>query len=51
MVKSMFQCNPVKTKHDEYYTRASAWSDIQEFIPHNEMIWESCMLNSESNRP
>ena len=28
MVKSMFQCNPKKEIHDDYFTRKSAWEDM-----------------------
>jgi len=51
MAKSMFQCNPVKTTHDDYFTRKKAWEDISQFIPREKTIWESCMLNSVSNSP
>jgi hypothetical protein len=51
MVKSMFQCNPVKTTHDDGFTRKSAWSDISHFIPSDKIIWESFMLGSVSKSP
>ena len=41
----------MKKVFDEYYTRSSAWSEIQHFIPRDKTIWESCMLNSVSNSP
>jgi len=47
----MFACNSVKKAFDEYYTRASAWSEIQEFKPRDKTIWEACMLNSLSSSP
>jgi len=51
VIKGLFQSNPVKTTHDEYYTRKSAWSDIQDYIPRNQKIWEAFMLNSVSSSP
>ena len=51
MGKSMFQCNPVKSTHDEYYTRKSHWEDISQFIDSDKIIWEACMLGSLSNSP
>ena len=51
MVKSMFQCNPVKTAHDDWFTRKKAWEDIIQFIPRNLKIWEACMKDSLSNSP
>jgi hypothetical protein len=51
MVKTMFQCNPVKTSHDDWFTRKSAWSDISQFIPRDKVIWEACMLDSTSFSP
>jgi len=48
---TMFQSNPVKTNHEEYYTRNQAWEDIQEYIPRDKTIIEACMLNSVSNSP
>ena len=47
----MFASNPVKQVFDDYYTRKSAWSDIQEYIPRDKVIWEACMLNSTSSSP
>jgi len=38
--KGLFQCNPVKAIHDNYFTRKSAWEDIKEFIPNDKIIWE-----------
>ena len=40
-VKGLFQCNPVKTKHDDYFTRKEAWKDIECFIPRGKKIWEA----------
>ena len=51
MVKTMFHCNPVKTSHDDWFTRKSAWSDISQFIPRDKVIWEACMLDSTSFSP
>jgi hypothetical protein len=51
MGKTMFQCNPVKTSHDDWFTRKSAWSDISQFIPRDKVIWEACMLDSTSFSP
>ena len=51
MGKTMFQCNPVKSTHDEYYTRKSHWEDIIEFIDSDKIIWEAFMLNSVSKSP
>ena len=50
-IKSMFACNSVKTVFDEYYTRKSAWEDIQHFIPSEKVLWEAFMLNSLSSSP
>jgi len=47
----MLACDPVKTTHDDWFTRKSAWSDISQFIPRDKVIWESCMLDSASNSP
>ena len=47
----MFQCNPIKTTHDDWFTRKSAWSDISQFIPSDKVIWESFMYNSVSKSP
>ena len=51
VIKGLFQSNPVKTTHDEYYTRKTAWEDIQDYIPRNKVIWEAFMLNSISSSP
>jgi hypothetical protein len=51
MGKSMFQCNPVKTSHDEYYTRKSHWEDIIEYIDSDKIIWEAFMKDSVSKSP
>jgi hypothetical protein len=47
--QGLFQSNPVKTTHDEYYTQKSAWQDKQEFIPRDKQICEAFMLNSKSS--
>jgi len=47
----MISCNPVKVVYDEYYTRASAWEDIQGFIPSEKVLWEAFKLNSVSSSP
>ena len=47
----MLACNPVKQVFDEYYTRKSAWENIQHFIPRDKILWESFMLNSVSSSP
>jgi hypothetical protein len=49
--KGLFQSNPTKQIHDQYYTRKSHWEDIQDFIPRDKIIWEGCMLNSLSKSP
>ena len=51
MGKSVFICNPVKTSHDDWFTRKSAWSDISQFLPSDKVIWEACMKVSTSNSP
>ena len=51
MVRSMFACNPVKTTHDDWFSRKKTWEDIIQFIPRDKVIWESFMLNSVSNSP
>ena len=51
MVKSMFQCNPVKTTHDDWFSRKKTWEDIIQFIPSDKVIWEACMKDSTSNSP
>jgi hypothetical protein len=48
VIKGLFQSNPVKSEHDEYYTKRSAWEDIQDFIPRNKRIWEAFMLDGLS---
>jgi hypothetical protein len=48
VIKGLFASSPVKTTHDEYYTRKSAWEDIQEFIPRDQKIWEAFMLDGNS---
>ena len=40
MVKGLFQCNPVKAIHDDYYTRKISWQNIIDFIPKDKVIWE-----------
>jgi len=47
----MFQCNPVKTTHDDWFSRKKTWEDIIQFLPHDTTIIEACMLNSVSNSP
>ena len=49
VIKGLFQCNPVKTNHDEYYTRKKAWEDIQDYIPRDKTIWEAFMLDGNSS--
>jgi len=51
VIKGLFASNPVKTTHDDYFTRKSAWEDIQEFTPRDKTIRESCMLGSVSRSP
>jgi hypothetical protein len=51
MGKSMFQCNPVKSTHDDWFTRKKAWEDIIQFIPRDKVIWEACMMDSTSFSP
>ena len=40
-VKGLFKCNPVKSTHDDYFTRISAWKDIECYIPRGKVIWEA----------
>ena len=40
-MKGLFQCNPVKAIHDNYFTRKSAWEDIKQYIPSDKLIWEA----------
>jgi len=47
----MFQCNPVKSTHDDWFTRKKAWEDIIQFIPRDKVIWEACMMDSTSFSP
>ena len=47
----MFQCNPVKSTHDEYYTRKGHWEDTIEYIDSDKIIWEAFMLGSVSKSP
>ena len=47
VIKGLFQSNPIKTSHDQYYTRKSHWEDIQQFIPES-TIWEAFMLDGLS---
>jgi hypothetical protein len=51
VIKGMIACNPVKDVWDEYYTRKSAWENIQHFIPSEKVLWEAFMLNSLSSSP
>jgi len=51
VIKGMFASNPVKSSHDEYYTRKKAFDEIQHFIPRNQKIWEAFMMGSLSNSP
>tara|TARA_R110000851_G_scaffold322838_1_gene489092 strand:- start:335 stop:841 length:507 start_codon:yes stop_codon:yes gene_type:complete len=32
--------------HDDFYTRKESWAQIKEYIPHDKVIWEFCLLNS-----
>lgn len=32
--------------HDDFYTRKISWSQIQEYIPKDKILWEFCLLNS-----
>jgi hypothetical protein len=34
--------------HDDYYTRPKSWEQIIDFIPKDKVIWEACMLNSNT---
>ena len=45
-----FKSNPIKSLHDNYFTRKSAWEDIQSYIPKDKLIWEA-FYNSQSNSP
>jgi len=47
----MLAGNPVKTTHDDWFSRKKTWEDIIQFIPRDKVIWESFMLNSVSNSP
>jgi len=49
--RTILACNPVKQVFDEYYTRASAWENIQHLIPSDKVLWEAFMLNSVSSSP
>ena len=51
VIKGLFQSNPVKTTHDDWFSRKKTWEDIQEYIPRDKVIWESFMLNSVSSSP
>ena len=44
----MFVSNPVKVVHDNYFTRKSAWQDIELFIPRGKTIWER-FFDEQSN--
>ena len=44
----MFVSNPVKVVHDNYFTRKSAWQDIELFIPRGKTIWEP-LFDEQSN--
>lgn len=33
LIKGLFTSNQVKAKHDDDFTRAKAWQDVQEYIP------------------
>lgn len=35
-----FADNPVKSVHDDYYTRFKDWQSIECFIPRNKIVWE-----------
>jgi hypothetical protein len=43
-----FQDCPILNIHDDYYTRPKAWEQIKDYIPENKVIWEACMLNSNT---
>ena len=51
VIKGLFQSNPVKTTHDDWFSRKKTWEDIQDYIPRDTTIIEACMLNSVSNSP
>ena len=51
VIKGLFQSNPVKTTHDDWFSRKKTWEDIQEYIPRDTTIIEACMLNYVSNSP
>ena len=40
-MKGAFNCNPSRNNHDNYFTRKSAWKDIECFIPRDKVIWEA----------
>jgi len=35
-------------KHDDYATPSSAWDDIKEYIPKDEILWEAFYLDGKS---
>ena len=43
---SNFKDSPHFQVHNDYYTPKSAWEWINDIIPKDKIIWESCMLNS-----
>ena len=48
----MSMCNDspkFNPKKNNYYTSKSMWSNISHLIPKDKIVWESCMLNSNSN--
>ena len=42
--------SPIFKKHDDYYTPASAWEQINHLIPPESAVWECCMLNSHLSK-
>jgi len=48
VIKGLFQCSPVKNVHDEWYSKKSAWQDLQDYIPRDNKIWEAFMLDGLS---
>tara|TARA_R110000823_G_scaffold67527_1_gene157462 strand:+ start:304 stop:813 length:510 start_codon:yes stop_codon:yes gene_type:complete len=42
--------NPTISKHDDYMTPPSAWSDIKQYIPKDKIIWEAFYGDGESGK-
>ena len=41
VIKGLFQSNPVKTRHDDYFTRYETWASIADLIPRGKVLWEA----------